>query len=80
MNIISVRVNDEEMTVLENASKLYSDGKISSMIKKIVFEKLDEDFDLKTVQEYLKKKNSGSLKTRKVEDVCADLGIDWDSL
>ena len=45
-----------------------------------VFEKLDEDFDLKTVQEYLKKKNSGSLKTRKVEDVCADLGIDWDSL
>lgn len=33
MSVISVRVNDDEMSVLENASKMYSGG-ISSMIKK----------------------------------------------
>lgn len=79
MNIISVRVNDDEMAILEKASKLYS-NKISSMIKQIVFEKLEEDYDIKAVMEYEKQKEAGTLETRDIEEVAIDMNIDWKNL
>ena len=79
MGVISVRVNDDEMSVLENASKMYTGG-ISSMIKKIVFERLEDEYDLSVAKEYLQEKKAGTYKTKPVEEVCKDLGIDWDSL
>ncbi len=69
MKIIKLRVNDAEMEVLKKASKHYSES-ISGMIKKIVFEKLEDDHDLKVAQEYLDEKEKGSLKTIPFEDVC----------
>ncbi len=79
MSIISVRVNDDEMSILEKASKMYSGG-ISSMIKKIVFERLEDDYDLSVAKEYLQEKKAGTYKTKPVEEVCKDLGFDWSSL
>lgn len=79
MSIISVRVNDDEMSILEKASKMYSGG-ISSMIKKIVFERLEDDYDLSVAKEYLQEKKAGTYKTKPVEEVCKDLGFDWASL
>ena len=73
------RVNDEEMAVLKNASKLYS-GKITSMMEKPVFEKLEDDHDLHVAEEYLKEKKDGMLKTKPAEDICKALGIDWNAL
>ncbi len=79
MSVISVRVNDDEMSVLENASKMYSGG-ISSMIKKIVFERIEDEYDLSVAKEYLQEKKAGTYKTKAVEEVCKDLGLNWDSL
>ena len=79
MSIISVRVNDDEMSILEKASKMYSGG-ISSMIKKIVFERLEDDYDLSVAKEYLQEKKAGTYQTKPVEEVCKDLGFDWSSL
>ena len=64
MGIISIRVNEEEKKLLEQASKLYGSG-ISSLVKQIVFEKLEDEYDLalaeKSYQEYLKDKKSYSM-------------------
>ena len=46
MSVISIRVNDDEKKILDSASKAYG-CKVSSMIKKFVFEKLENDYDLK---------------------------------
>lgn len=56
MSVISVRVNDDEMSVLENASKMYSGG-ISSMIKKIVFERIEDEYDLSVAKEPSREKS-----------------------
>lgn len=79
MNVISIRVNDEEMAILKDASQMYS-GKVSSMMKKIVFDKLEDDYDIKAVSAYETKKKAGTLETKDIHEVCKDLGIDWDSL
>ena len=73
-SVISVRVSDDEMKVLESASKAYG-CKVSSMMKKIVFERLEDEYDLKVFEEYEKEKASGNLKTYTHEEVWEKLGI-----
>lgn len=65
MGIVSVRVNDDEMKVLNEFSKLYGCG-VSSMIKRIVFEKLEE---------YEKEKANGTLKTCPIDDLWKELDL-----
>ena len=67
MSVISIRVNDDEKKILDSASKAYG-CKVSSMIKKIVFEKLENDYDLKVFEEYEKDKVNSTLKTYTHED------------
>ena len=51
MSVISIRVNDDEKAILENASKIYGCG-ISSMVKQLAFEKLEDEYDMKVIKEY----------------------------
>lgn len=74
MSIISIRVNDEEKKMLDSASKVYG-CKVSSMIKRIVFEKLENDYDLKIFEEYEKDKANGTLKTYTHEETWKMLGL-----
>ncbi|WP_330112703.1 DUF6290 family protein (plasmid) [Cetobacterium somerae] len=46
MSVISVRLNDEEETLLKKVADFEGMG-LSSYIKKIVFERLEEEYDLK---------------------------------
>ena len=68
MSIVSVRVNDDEMKVLNEFSKLYGCG-VSSMIKRIVFERLEDEYYLKAFEEYEKEKANGTLKTYPISDL-----------
>lgn len=67
MSTISLRINEEEKRLLENASKSYGCS-ISSMIKKIVFEKLEDEYAISVAEQayeaYLK-----NPKTYSHEDV-----------
>ncbi len=74
MNIISVRVTDEEKELLEQAKTIYNCG-ISTLLKKITFEKLEDDFDLKFIEEYEKKKKDNTLDLMPLDDVWKELGI-----
>ena len=72
MSIISVRVNDDEMAILKEASKLYDCG-MSSMIKRLTFEKLEDEFDMKIISDYESAKAKGTLETRPIEVLCKEL-------
>ncbi len=74
MSVVSIRVNDDEKKMLDNASKLYGCN-ISSMIKRIVFEKLEDDYDLKIVKEYQNEKKKNTLKTRPIEELWKELDL-----
>lgn len=74
MNIISVRVTDDEKQMLEQAKDIYNCG-VSTLLKKIVFEKLSDDFDLKIIEEYENKKKNNNLEYIEIDDVWKELGI-----
>lgn len=75
MSVISVRVTDEEREVLEKAAKLYKGG-LSSMIKRLVFEKLEDDYDLKIIEDYEKREKEGKLKIHSYEEMMKLAGLD----
>ena len=77
MSIISLRVNDEEKAVLEDAAKFYKCS-ISTVIKRLTFEKLEDE--LKVAGDYLKDKEAGTLKLTGFDDLLKECGIDKASL
>ncbi len=74
MNVISVRVTDEEKQILEEAKEIYNCG-ISTLLKKITFEKLEDDFDLKIIEKYEQSKKDNTLELMDIDDVWKELDI-----
>ncbi len=74
MNIVSVRITDEEKQILEKAKTIYNCG-LSTLFKKITFEKLEDDFDLKIIENYEKRKKENSLELIDIDSVWKELGI-----
>lgn len=74
MNIVSIRINDEEKQILDQAMKVYNCG-ISTLMKTIVFEKLEDDFDLKLIQKHEENKKNKTAEYIEIEDVWKELGI-----
>ena len=73
MSVVSIRFNDDEEEILKNYVK--SKGlNLSQYIKNIIFEKIEEEYDLKSVQEYLKAKSEGTLNLIPFEEAIRE----WD--
>ena len=72
--VISVRVTDAERKLLDDAASLYGCG-VSSLIKQLAFERLEEEFDLRAVEEYEKEKAAGTLKTYSLEEAFKELEV-----
>ena len=79
MSIISLRVNDEEKAVLEDAARFYKCS-MSTLVKRLALEKLEDEYDMKAAEDYMRKRDSGALKTRPISEVSKKVGIDWDFL
>ena len=73
MSVVSIRFNDDEEEILKNYVK--SKGlNLSQYIKNLIFEKIEEEYDLKSVQEYLKEKSEGALNLIPFEEAIKE----WD--
>lgn len=72
MSLVSLRLNDEEKEFLEAASKVYGIG-LSTMIKRLVFEALEDEFDIQAIAQYEKQKEDGSLRVRPIEQLWEEL-------
>ena len=75
MSVVSIRFNDEEEEIVKNYVK--SKGtKLSQYITNIIFEKIEEEYDLKLVQEYLKAKSEDTLNLIPFEEAVKEWDIE----
>ena len=75
MSVISIRFNEEEEEILKNYVKS-KEINLSQYIKNIIFEKIEEEYDLKSVQEYLKAKSEGTLNLIPFEEAIKEWDIE----
>lgn len=74
MSIISLRVSDEEKAVLEDAARVYNCN-MSALIKRLTFEKLEDEYAMKVSEDYLAQKKSGTLRLSSFDDLMKECGI-----
>jgi len=75
MSVVSIRFNDEEEEIVKNYIKSKGTN-LSQYIKNIIFEKIEEEYDLKIVQEYLKSKSEGTLNLIPFEEAIKEWDIE----
>ena len=75
MSVVSIRFNEEEEEILKNYVKS-KEINLSQYIKNIIFEKIEEEYDLKSVQEYLKAKSEGTLNLIPFEEAVKEWDIE----
>lgn len=75
MSVISIRFNNEE----ERLIKEYIESKgftVSQYIKDLLFQQIEEEYDLEIVQEYLKEKEAGTLNLISFEEAVKEWDIE----
>ena len=75
MSVVSIRFNEEEEEILKNYVKS-KEINLSQYIKNIIFEKIEEEYDLKSVQEYLKAKSERTLNLIPFEEAIKEWDIE----
>jgi len=75
MSVVSIRFNDEEEEIVKNYVKSKGTN-LSQYIKNIIFEKIEEEYDLKLVQEYLKAKSENTLNLIPFEEAIKEWDIE----
>ena len=75
MSVVSIRFNDEEEEIVKNYVKSKGTN-LSQYIKNIIFEKIEKEYDLKSVQEYLKEKSEGTLNLIPFEEAIKEWDIE----
>ena len=72
---VTIRLNDEEKEFFEAGTVLYK-GSLSTIIKRLAMEKLEDDYDMIAVARYEKNKKDGSLKLYSHEEMLKEIGLD----
>ena len=75
MSVVSIRFNDEKEEIVKNYVKSKGTN-LSQYIKNIIFEKIEEEYDLKLVQEYLKAKSEETLNLIPFEEAIKEWDIE----
>ena len=71
-SLVSLRFNDNEREELTAIASMYGCG-LSTLIKKFVYEKLEDEYDLQIAKEYEIQKSEGSLELYSFEEVFKDV-------
>lgn len=74
MSTITIRLNDEEQKAFNEYAKLY-DIPLSTLFKQTLEEKIEDEIDMKVIQEYEEKVKNGSLETYGHNEVKRMLGL-----
>ena len=68
MGTITVRLNEDEEKVFNEYAKLY-DMPLSTLFKKTLEEKIEDNIDMKIIEEYEEEVKNGSLETYSFDEV-----------
>lgn len=75
MSVISLRLNDKEEKLLKEVADFEGLG-LSSYLKKIIFERLEDEYDLKLAEEAYNRHVKNGSKTINFEDLAKELEVD----
>lgn len=75
MSVISLRLNDREEELLKEVADFEGVG-VSSYIKRVIFERIEDEYDLKIAEEAYQKYIESGKKTYSFSDVAKELGFD----
>ena len=68
MSTITVRLNEDEQKAFNEYAKLY-DMPLSTLFKKTLEEKIEDDIDMKIIEEYEEQVKNGTLETYSFDEV-----------
>ena len=74
MSTISVRVPDKELSIFEEYAKAKNKS-LSELIREIMIEHIQDEYDKKIFDEYEDDKRQGKLKIYSHEEVWKELGV-----
>ena len=72
---ISLRVSEVEKILLESYARVRGVN-LSDAVKETVFEKLEDEYDLKTIRDHEEKKAKGLIKYYSLDETKKELGLD----
>lgn len=72
---ITIRLNEEEKEIFEEYSKVYKGG-LSTMIKHLALEKLQDEFDYEKIAKFESGIKDGTVTTRPYSELLKELGIE----
>ena len=73
-SVITIRVNEKEKQMISDISKLNNCG-ISTWVKNVIFEKLEDEYDLKVIKEYENEKRKGTTTYSPIETLFEEYGV-----
>lgn len=71
---ISIELSDEEVHLLEDIAKR-KDVTVSELVRRLVMERIEDEYDLEVFREYQNKKKNGTLKTRPLAELLKELEL-----
>ncbi len=72
---VSLRVSEQEKNWMESYAKAHCLN-LSDAIKQIFFEKLEDEYDLKIIEEHENDKKNGKVRYYSLDEVKKELGLD----
>ena len=75
MSHVSLRVTNSEKTIMESYAKVQGVS-LSDAIKDVFFQKLEDEYDLQTMQLHRERKAKGDVVYYSIDDVISEMGLD----
>ena len=72
---VTIRLNEEEQKIFSEYSKVYKGG-ISTMIKQLALEKLQDEYDLALAARFEQGLNDGSVTIRPYSELLKETGLE----
>lgn len=74
MSIISLRVPENELNIFKNYAK-HNNTTLSDVIRTTLLERIEAEYDLDVFKDYEIERQSGTLKTRPINELWEELGL-----
>ena len=74
MSVISIRTTEEEKELIKSYADFYGVS-VSDFVKTSVIERIEDMFDLRSIEEYEQNRRDGSTETYSINEVKKQLGL-----
>ncbi|WP_288766854.1 type II toxin-antitoxin system RelB family antitoxin [uncultured Varibaculum sp.] len=74
MGVISLRVPEEELARYKDYARIQNQS-LSAVIRTTMMERIEEEYDLKVIENYETQKAAGEVELYSHDDVWAELGV-----